>query len=69
MFVEEDEVEALVLYCIYCVIATKDRRYFVALALEEEDMGFEQVDFIVCPEDLIYLVCTHSFGGREKTLV
>jgi len=32
-------------------------------------MGLEQVDFIVCPEDLIYLVCTHSFGGREKTLV
>ena len=60
VLVEEDEVEVLGLYGFDSVGAAEDGRHFVALLLEEEDMWLEQIDFVVCPEDLIYFVAAHT---------
>ena len=60
VLVEEDEVEVLGLYGFDSVGAAEDGGHFVALLLEEEDMWLEQIDFVVCPEDLIYFVTAHT---------
>ena len=60
VLVEEDEVEVLRLHRIDGFVATQYGRYLVALILQKEDVGLEQVDLIVCPEDLIYFVAAHT---------
>ena len=49
MLIEEDEIEALALYGIDSIVATKDGSHLVALVSQEEDVWLEQVDLIVCP--------------------
>ena len=68
VLVEEDEVKGLALYGFDSVGTAEDGSYFVALLLEEEDMWLEQIDFVVCPEDLIYFVTAHTLRRYIKLM-
>ena len=59
VLVEDDEVEDLAAQGIEGVTSVGDRFHLVALVLEEQDVGLQQVDFVVGPQNSFF---THAFS-------
>ena len=51
LFVEENDIDGLVAEGFHRIHPVVERDYFVAFGLKEHHMGFEEVDFVVDPED------------------
>ena len=57
VLVEDDEIEVLLLQCVECVAAVGHCAHFIALAVQKQDVGLEQVDFVVGPKDEFLIHC------------
>ncbi len=54
VLVEHYEREFLVVEGIEGIAAAADGHDIVALVFQEQYMGFQQIDFIVCPKDAVH---------------